>query len=60
MLLIYRGELFNCPARPILPYRQPSALNWRYQVPGETYSDLKPLTIDYQPPRAINWRWQQS
>ncbi len=30
--LIYRGLTYNCAPTPVRPYRQPRAINWRYQV----------------------------
>jgi hypothetical protein len=39
-------------------YQKPSALNWRYQIPGESYqSSLKNFST-YSSPKAINWRWK--
>jgi hypothetical protein len=58
MQLIYRAQTFSyTPAQP-QPYRKPAALNWRWQVPGEVYGTVQPVTLQYQQPRAINWRWQ--
>ncbi|MFB2877650.1 hypothetical protein [Floridanema aerugineum] len=59
MQLIYRGHIYNyTPAAP-KPYVKPRALNWRYQVAGETYQ-AKAETTQYVKPRAINWRYQMS
>jgi len=57
MQLIYRGHSYNyTPATP-QPYVKPRALNWRYQVPGETYEGAI-APEPYIKPRAINWRYQ--
>lgn len=60
MQLIYRGYTINYTPRPIQAYRQPNALNWRWQIPGESFqststSQCIPM---YCPPRALNWRFQ--
>ncbi|HEY9660053.1 MAG TPA: hypothetical protein V6C65_16470 [Allocoleopsis sp.] len=58
MQLIYRGHIYHCTQPNPQPYQKPHALNWRYQVPGETYGeDLLP-TPSFRQPRAINWRYQ--
>jgi hypothetical protein len=56
MQLIYRGQVYIVAARSAQPYRKPHALNWRFQSPGEEYSE--PAIATYQPPRALNWRYQ--
>jgi uncharacterized lipoprotein YddW (UPF0748 family) len=59
MQLIYRGHTYNhTPAAP-KAYVKPRALNWRYQVVGETYEPISE-SIKYVKPRAINWRYQMS
>ncbi|MFB2896187.1 hypothetical protein ACE1CI_25025 [Aerosakkonemataceae cyanobacterium BLCC-F50] len=59
MQLIYRGHTYNyTPAAP-KAYVKPRALNWRYQVAGETYEPTSE-SIKYVKPRAINWRYQMS
>ncbi len=55
MRLIYGGQTFEYTP-PFKPYRKPRALNWRYQVPGETYGDTR-ICAPYRKPRAINWRY---
>jgi hypothetical protein len=57
MNLIYRGQTFSYNARSAT-YRQSFAINWRYQVEGEKYSNNSLPTVPYQQPFAINWRWQ--
>jgi hypothetical protein len=58
MQLIYRGEVINCPERPLPAYQKPYALNWRYHAPNATYgNDPIPVQV-YKASRAINWRWQ--
>jgi hypothetical protein len=57
--IICRNESYICTAPEPRPYKDPAALNWRYQVPGKNYEQLLPnLNAVYQKPRAINWRWQ--
>lgn len=56
MILIYRGQIFESTPPSVKPYRKPRALNWRYQVPGETYGDTG-ICAPYRKPRAINWRY---
>jgi hypothetical protein len=58
MKLIYRAQTFDYMPRLGLQYQKPYALNWRYQVPGETYGDT-PISIrPYEAPRALNWRYR--
>lgn len=57
MQLIYRGHIYNyTPAAP-KPYVKPRALNWRYQIAGETYQP-RAKTTQYVKPRVLNWRYQ--
>jgi hypothetical protein len=56
--IICRHIVYNCIVAEPRPYKKPRALNWRYQVPGETYNQSVNLDRQYQKPRAINWRWQ--
>ncbi|HEY9642451.1 MAG TPA: hypothetical protein V6C57_18335 [Coleofasciculaceae cyanobacterium] len=58
MQLIYRGEIVAVSSPTAPAYRKPRALNWRYQIPGETYGESQTAAFVYQTPRAINWRWQ--
>jgi len=57
MILIYKGETFEYTPPSVKPYRKPRALNWRYQVPGETY-EATGICAPYSQPRAINWRYR--
>jgi len=57
MILIYGGHIFEYTPPAVKPYRKPRALNWRYQVPGETYGDTG-ISAPYSQPRAINWRYR--
>lgn len=58
MQLIYRAQNFEHAPIPVMPYRKPRALNWRFQVPGETY-DVTSIPVPlYCQPRAINWRFR--
>lgn len=58
MKLIYRAQICEYSPRPTMPYRKPYAINWRFQVPGETYGDTLIPVLPYRQPRAINWRFQ--
>jgi len=58
MLLIYRGQTLQASVHAPKPDRKPIAVNWRYQIPGERYSNEMPMRPIYQMPRAINWRWR--
>jgi hypothetical protein len=42
----------------IASYQKPSALNWRYQIPGESYQSSVKNFSTYSSPKAINWRWK--
>jgi hypothetical protein len=55
--LVYRGYVSNDASLPLHKYRKPHVLNWRYQVPGEIYEEIRSLPVGYQSPRAINWRY---
>jgi hypothetical protein len=60
MLLIYRGQSLQASVHAPKPDRQPIAVNWRYQIPGERYSNeipMRPMRPVYKTPRVINWRW---
>ena len=57
MQLIYRGHIFNYTPRPVQPYCQPRALNWRYS-PSETFKSTPRPVQPYCQPRALNWRFQ--
>ncbi len=57
--IICRNVIYQCIVAETAPYKKPRSLNWRYQVPGETYNQLSEIVdFQYQQPRAINWRWQ--
>lgn len=58
MKLIYRAATINFEPQALPAYRQPHAINWRYQVPGESYEPTTPIKQSYSFPKAINWRWQ--
>lgn len=58
MQLIYHGQTLPYPPTEPSLYRKPQALNWRFQAPGEIYSEIPtPIAADRKP-QAINWRWQ--
>ena len=58
MQLIYRGHIYEYTPRPARPDVQPRAVNWRYQLPGQTFeSTPRPARPDVKP-RAVNWRYQ--
>jgi hypothetical protein len=57
MKLIYRAQIFTYQPRSAHPYRQPTALNWRYQIQGETYSNTYSRSLD-RSPHAVNWCYQ--
>jgi hypothetical protein len=57
--LIYRGVSFPYSPPTPKPYRKPRAVNWRYQIPGETCAAPEaPIVLSYRKPRAVNWRYQ--
>lgn len=59
--LIYRGESFPYFPPAPKPYKTPRAINWRYRVPGETYSETEaPTALSYRKLRAVNWRYQSA
>ncbi len=58
--LICRNELYTCNLPEPLPYRDPVALNWRYQIPGKSYDGSAKIDIGYHQPRIINWRWKST
>lgn len=60
MQLIYRGYSCAHTPRAIQPYCKPRALNWRYQISGETYEAFSRPISAYCCPRAVNWRYQTS
>lgn len=57
MKLIYRAQILARPARPVLPYCKPAALNWRFHAPSETYGNPRPVA-EYRCPIALNWRFR--
>lgn len=56
--LIYRGYTFNYAPRPAQPYRQPHALNWRWQAHSENFENAPRPRPTYCKPRTLNWRFQ--
>jgi hypothetical protein len=56
--IICRNEVYTCNLPEPLPYRDPAALNWRYQIPGKSYDGSQKVTMCYSKPRIINWRWK--
>lgn len=57
MKLIYRAQTLNyTPATTT--YHKPNALNWRYQIPGETYENQPKIGLSSSKSHAINWRYQ--
>jgi hypothetical protein len=57
MKLIYQGQILDRHAFPMV-CRKPNAVNWRYQVPGETDTDAPIPPVHYRQPRAVNWRFR--
>ena len=45
--IICRHIVYNCIVAEPLPYKKPRALNWRDQVPGETYNRSANLNRQY-------------
>ena len=58
MKLIYRAYTYEYTPRPVQPYIQPRAINWRYQPLGERFKCAPRSIRPYVKPRAINWRYQ--
>lgn len=58
MKLIYRAQIIEFTPPPVRRYQKPRALNWRYQVPGETYNSISVVIPPYCQPRALNWRFR--
>lgn len=58
MKLIYRASIFDFEPQSLPAYHQPHAINWRYQVPGESYEPARRIIQPYIFPKAINWRYQ--
>ncbi len=58
MQLIYRGQVLDYDSLSTQPYRKPRALNWRYQIPGETYENKSIPPSSHRQFRGINWRYQ--
>ncbi|HEY9620019.1 MAG TPA: hypothetical protein V6C78_06605 [Crinalium sp.] len=56
--LIYRGETYDYTPSEPHPYRQPRAVNWRFQASGEVYGHVSVPVAVYRQPRAVNWRYQ--
>lgn len=60
MKLIYRAQICDRSARPMLPYHKPAAVNWRYQTSGEMY-DLPTISfVESRHPIAMNWRFRMT
>ncbi|OKH32725.1 hypothetical protein NIES2119_25195 [[Phormidium ambiguum] IAM M-71] len=59
MQLIYRGHVYDYTPPKLKPYIKPRAINWRFQAPGETYSE-NISAEPYVKPRAINWRFKMA
>jgi hypothetical protein len=58
MRLCYLGQAFECSTRDPQIYRQPYAVNWRYQLPGEVYGEKTSPNSSNLIPKAVSWRWQ--
>jgi hypothetical protein len=58
MKLIYRAQIIEFTTPAVQPYQKPRALNWRYQVAGETYNNTPLDRQPYRQPRALNWRFR--
>lgn len=56
MQLIYRGHAYSYESTNLILIK-PRALNWRYQVPGQTCEVETPCR-PARAPLAINWRYQ--
>jgi hypothetical protein len=58
MQLIYRGHTYRYKPNA-LKIVQPRALNWRYQIPGQTYEiNAIETSRPARTPLALNWRYQ--
>jgi hypothetical protein len=57
MNLIYLGQTFDHTVRTPQVYRKPIAVNWRHQIPDESYGGGVSVS-PYQPPKVVSWRWQ--
>ncbi len=60
MKLIYRAQICDRSARPMLPYRKPVVVNWRYQTSGETYDYPTLPLAESRHPMAMNWRFRMA
>jgi hypothetical protein len=58
--IIIRGYNTQVKTQTSQAYEKPGALNWRYRIPGESYSISQSEPRNYCPPKAINWRYQVS
>lgn len=58
MKLIYRGSIFEFEPQSLPAYRHPHTINWRYQVPGQSYEPTTRIIQPYFSPKTINWRYQ--
>lgn len=58
MKLIYRAHVYEYTPRPVRPYVNPRAMNWRFQPPGETLECTPRPVRPYVKPRAMNWRFE--
>lgn len=58
MKLIYRAQIIEYnPALANQDYR-PHAINWRYQVSGESCNSVDYSVLPHHKVRALNWRFQ--
>ncbi len=55
MQLIYRGFTYEYTPT-VKATRSPRAVNWRYEIPGQTCENSSFPEI--RSPRAVNWRYQ--
>lgn len=58
MHLIYRAHTYTCAPAAATIEQLPCAVNWRYQVPGQSYAIHQVRCPSAINPRAVNWRYQ--
>jgi hypothetical protein len=58
MQLIYRGQTFNYTPAPAPSNRRPRAVNWRYQVEGDSIGEMSAPSAKSACSLAINWRYR--
>jgi hypothetical protein len=59
MQLIYRGQTIEFTPGSALSQNRFHTINWRFQIPGKSYSTVPVLKrSDRQSPRIVNWRFR--